>query len=376
MVITFDSTVSDRRDAVNALVDELRPSLPLEIICCDRARAGAERFLAAFPGRVLFAVKCNSDPDLLRALWAGGVREFDVASTTEIELIRDLFPHAGIHFMHPVKVRADIAQAYHAYGVRTFAADGLDEWEKIIDATNGAKDVTAVLRLALPTGNAGHDLSGKFGTDPAEAAPVLARMRDGAGRVGLTFHVGSQCLDTQAMSAAVAIARSVVRQSGGVIDILDVGGGFAASYADCAAPLTVNYLGWRDPGHDGWFKELWCEPGRGLAAEGMVLVTQVVARKGQSLFLNDGIYGGLNPAPVAGHRYDAWVVGKPSGPASPFTLFGPTCDSHDRLNHAFMLHDGVAEGDWIAFDNAGAYASALRTGFNGLGRAMRAVLGG
>ena len=66
MVITFDSTVSDRRDAVNALVDDLRPSLPLEIICHDRAREGAERFLAAFPGRVLFAVKCNSDPELLQ----------------------------------------------------------------------------------------------------------------------------------------------------------------------------------------------------------------------------------------------------------------------------------------------------------------------
>ena len=376
MVITFDSAVSDRRDAVNALVDDLRPSLPLEIICHDRAREGAERFLAAFPGRVLFAVKCNSDPELLRALWAGGVRDFDVASMPEIELIRDIFPHAGIHFMHPVKTRDDIAQAYHDHGVRTFAADGLGEWEKIAAATGGAGDVTAVLRLALPSGNAGHDLSGKFGTDPAEAAPVLARMRDGAGRVGLTFHVGSQCLDTEAMADAAAIAESVARQSGGAIDVLDIGGGFAAPYADCTAPATREYLDWLDPRHADWFTELWCEPGRGLAAEGMVLVARVVARKGQSLFLNDGIYGGLNPAPVAGHRYDAWVVNKSHGPLRPFTLFGPTCDSQDRLKHEFLLPDTVAEGDWIVFDNAGAYGSALRTGFNGFGRAMRAVLRG
>lgn len=377
MAINLNGIDSDHRAAVNALVARLHPHLPLEVFCPRRASNRARHFCAAFPGRVLYAVKCNPDPALIKVLWAAGVRDFDAASVDEIALIRQLLPQAGVHFMHPIKTFEDIAEAYGRFGVRTFAVDGGAEGEKVFQATRGGRDVTAVLRLAVPPGTAGRDLSGKFGTPPDQAAAVLAGLRDRVAAVGLTFHVGSQCLDASAFAAARAMARQVAQASGGPIAVLDVGGGFAVDYQGCVAPPASLYAAALSDGDASWFGQMWCEPGRALAAESTVLVARVIARKGNALFLNDGIYGGLNPEPLTGYRYPAWVVGTPSElhtSLAPFTLYGPTCDSHDRLPLPYDLPETVAEGDWIAFDRAGAYGSALRTRFNGYGAAMKAVL--
>ena len=74
--------------------------------------AAARRFIRCFPGDVLYAVKCNPEPRVLAALWAGGVRHFDCASIAEVRLVRKLLPAAEVHFMHPVKARPAIREAF------------------------------------------------------------------------------------------------------------------------------------------------------------------------------------------------------------------------------------------------------------------------
>jgi ornithine decarboxylase len=93
------------------LVGIVRPDAPMHCLRPDAIVTAAANFVAGFPGDVLYAVKCNPEPAVLRAVWDGGVRHFDCASAPEVELVRRLLPDAAIHFMHPVKSRQAIRAA-------------------------------------------------------------------------------------------------------------------------------------------------------------------------------------------------------------------------------------------------------------------------
>ena len=97
------ATASNVPHTVDEIVTAERPYEPLHCLRPAVITANARTFCRAFPGEVLYAVKCNPDPAVLRTVWAGGVRHFDCASAAEIALVRTMFPGAAIHFMHPVK---------------------------------------------------------------------------------------------------------------------------------------------------------------------------------------------------------------------------------------------------------------------------------
>jgi ornithine decarboxylase len=98
------------------VVAALRPEAPLHCLRPATIAAAGATFLGAFPGTVMYAVKCNPDPTVLRALWRGGIRHFDCASAGEVRLVRSMFPDAEIHFMHPVKARGAIREAFAEHG--------------------------------------------------------------------------------------------------------------------------------------------------------------------------------------------------------------------------------------------------------------------
>jgi ornithine decarboxylase len=118
---------------------------------------------------------------------------------------------------------------------------------------------------------------------------------------------------------------------------------------------------------------LWAEPGRALVAGGGSLVVQVQLRRGDTLFVNDGIYGSLSDAGALGFRFPARRIrlGQADGAQTrlvDFALFGPTCDSADRMRGPFRLPADMREGDWVELGQLGAYGACLRTQFNGFGR--------
>jgi ornithine decarboxylase len=335
--------------------------------------AAAEAFVAGFPGDVLYAVKCNPEPAVLRALAAGGIEHFDCASLAEVALVRSLLPRAAIHFMHPVKSRLAIASAYREHGVRDFVFDSPEELAKILQETGNAGGLGLVVRIALPAGPARYDLSGKFGAEPEEAAALLRAARPHAERLGVSFHVGSQCLDPLAWRTAIAVAGSVIRQAGVPVDLLDVGGGFPVAYPDAAPPPLGAFFAEIEAAAEALglpHLRLWAEPGRALAAGGMSLVVQVQGRRGTMLFINDGIYGSLSDAGAPGFRYPTRLLRRSEAPVEQVGFFGPTCDSADRMAGPFLLPSDAREGDWIEIGQLGAYGACLRTGFNGFDRGM------
>ncbi|MBV9201220.1 MAG: type III PLP-dependent enzyme [Alphaproteobacteria bacterium] len=366
---------------VDAVVADARPTDPLLCLRPATIAAAARQFAGCFPGDVLYAVKCNPDARVLRALWAGGIRHFDCASLTEVELVRALLPAAEIHLMHPVKSRPAIRNAFERYGVTDFAFDSAEEMAKILQETvpvglvGDPPLLGLFVRLALPKGNAVYDLSGKFGAPLGEAIELLRTARPHAARLGIAFHVGSQCLDPDAYTRAMALAGEAIAGCGVAVDIIDVGGGFPVSYPGMAPPPLADYIAAISAGVSSLPSgvRLWAEPGRALVAAGGSIVVQVLLRRGDTLFVNDGTYGNLSDAGVPAFRFPARRIrpGRPEDPEeelADFGLFGPTCDSADRMSGPFRLPADMQEGDWIELGQLGAYGACLRTGFNGFDR--------
>lgn len=359
--------------SVRAMVTALEPSYPVYCLRPHLLKAAAGRFLDAFPGRVLYAVKCNPHPSVLRALYEGGIRHFDTASLPEIALVRELLPDAAAYFMHPVKGRAVIHTAVRVYGIDTFSVDHPDELAKVIDQAGGGEGLTILVRLKTPPieGTFYH-LAAKFGAEEADAAAMLCEARSRGCQVGLAFHVGSQCLVPAAYRQALEIVGRVLERARVPIQALDVGGGFPARYLNAEVPPLDAFITEIEDGVKALRLRrdcvLMCEPGRALVADSISLVVQVQLRKGDRLYINDGIYGSLSEMVTAGVRLPARLVrlkGDPAAAMRAFVLNGPTCDSLDVLPSTFELPEDVREGDWIEIDRLGAYSYALASRFNG-----------
>ncbi len=357
------------------LVRERSPERPVALVRPGAVALAARWFRDNFKGDVHYAVKANPSPWVIETLSENGVASFDVASIPEIELVRAHAPDARLAYMHPVKSRRAIGEAYFDHGVRTFALDTHEELAKIIDATGEATDLNLIVRLGVEAQGAAYSLAGKFGV-PAHEAPalLLAARRATQDLMGVSFHVGSQCLRPSAFQAAMAQASRALVRAGVFADVVDVGGGFPSIYPGMVPPDLDEYLAAIDRGFAEMMvhetTELWCEPGRALVAEGTSVLTRVDLKKGDALYLNDGAYGALFdaahskwPFPVKLHRGE----GEPSGPLRPFKLYGPTCDAIDVMPGPFWLPEDIDEGDFLEIGMLGAYGVAMATRFNGFG---------
>jgi ornithine decarboxylase len=341
----------------------------------------ARWFQENFKGDVFYAVKANPSPWVIEALVANGVTSFDVASIPEIELVAQYAPGSRMAFMHPVKSRRAISQAYFDHGVRTFALDTHEELAKIIDATGGAKDLNLMVRLAVSAEGAQYSLSGKFGVDAHEAPGLLLAARRATQELmGVSFHVGSQCMRPTAYQAAMTQASRALVRAGVFADVIDVGGGFPSVYPGMVPPALSDYMDSIDRGFAEMMvhetTELWCEPGRALVAEASSVITKVELRKNDALYLNDGSYGTLFdaahskwPFPVKLLRGDGDDVQEVEGGLKPYRFYGPTCDSIDHMPGPFWLPEDVREGDYVEIGMMGAYGVAMNTRFNGFGDA-------
>ncbi|MDH3378165.1 MAG: type III PLP-dependent enzyme [Gammaproteobacteria bacterium] len=349
----------------------LQPSYPVYCLSPATLAHTANRFLTGFPGRVLYAVKCNPHPRVLSTLYEAGIRHFDTASLPEIAQVREAHRDAETYFMHPVKARAVVRTAYEVYGVRQFVIDHPAELDKVLEVTGG-EGIVVHVRVKTPEAKAFYDLASKFGAPPEQAGELLKAVRSAGLRCGLAFHVGSQCMTTDAYRQALTIVGDVVKQAGSDIDFLDVGGGFPAQYPGEELPSLEDYFsvlidGVKDLGVRNDCV-LMCEPGRAMVADACSLLVQVLLRKESEIYINDGIYGSLAEIVITKMRLPVRLIrldGEYSDTNQAFTVYGPTCDSLDVLPHPFELPDDVREGDWLEIGQIGAYSNAAATRFNG-----------
>lgn len=367
-----------RSDDLADLVLKHRPAKPLYILYPERVRDAAQSFIAAFPGLPLYAVKTNPDPVVLRSLYQAGIENFDVASIAEIKAVKAIAPTAGLHFMHTIKAPEDIRVAYFDYGVRHFVLDCEEELFKIMRETELAQDLDLTVRIALPKNEAALiDFSAKFGAHFEQAIDLLQKCRPVSQKLSVSFHVGTQTTSAEKYRTAIHYAARVIKAADVTVDRLDVGGGFPVAYEGDENNATVSdcvqCMKEALSEHGLTEIELLAEPGRVLVAEAASLVTRVEMRKGDLLYLNDGVYGGLfDAAKWVGTRYPVSAVScdRPfEGKTDNFRLAGPTCDSLDMMDGPFNLPADIGIGDWVVFENVGAYSQVLRSDFNGFGHA-------
>lgn len=346
------------------------PDHPVMFFCPQVLQATARRFLTGFPGLVTYAVKANPRAEVLENLCAAGLRAFDVASPAEMAAVRAACPQAVLHYNNPVRSRAEVAAGI-AHGCASWSVDSHAELDKLAEL----KGVEIAVRLKLPVSGAAYDFGAKFGADPDLAAELLARVAAMGLTPAMTFHPGTQCADPAAWAAYIRACADVARRAGVRLARLNVGGGFAAHRGGAAPDLaavfaTIAQETARAFGSDA--PALVCEPGRAMVAESCQLVARVKAiRADGAVFLNDGIYGALAEWRDidAGDRIAVTATdGTPRrGARQPRIVFGPTCDSLDRLPAPLPLPEDLAEGDVLRFAAMGAYSLAIATRFNGYG---------
>ncbi len=357
---------------VEAVIQALKPGYPVYCLRPAELARQAEYFLKQFPGRVLYAVKCNPHVVVLQALYDAGIRHFDTASLAEIALVREHFPQADCYFMHPVKPRAAIQSAHDVYRVDHYVIDHIKELEKMIAVTGAGDGRVVLVRIVTPGFDAQYKLSDKFGSEGEDAVALLRSVHQAGFQTGIAFHVGSQCREPQAFKAGVDTALNIIHRADVPIHYLDVGGGFPACYDDDAPPALSVYIDTiREAVAGAGLRGdcvLMCEPGRAMVASGCSLLAQIQLRKGNDLYINDGVYQSLSETLVAKIKLPTRLVNPwrtLSREQQAFRILGPTCDCVDILPAPFTLPVDAEEGDWIEIGQIGAYSNAASTRFNG-----------
>jgi ornithine decarboxylase len=342
---------------------------PLLILDCERVRVQFRKLRKALPGVDLhYALKPMPHASVVNTVIAEG-GFLDLATTGEVQLVERLgiAPERCIH-THPIKREQDILNAMK-FGVRTFVADNPDEVRKF---ARHALDADLLLRVSFRSPGAVCDLSRKFGCDPEDLLSLARLAADlGIEVRGLSFHVGSQAMDSakhvealQACSKLIAAAR---REKLGAFDTLDIGGGFPIDYAQpvqdigrFCAPLRAALA--KLPKR----VRVIAEPGRfivGPSAIGVACVMGRARREGHWwYYLDDGLYGSYSGQLFDHARYPVEPL-RDSLERLPSVLAGPTCDSIDVIAENLMLPE-LKAGDLIVGRAMGAYTWASASEFN------------
>ena len=357
---------------VDELINQLKPEKPIYCIRKKSIQLASTYFRNRFPGKVLYAVKTNPHPEVLKTIVESGIENFDIASIQEIKDIRIINPSAKCSYMHTVKSRESIKEAYFNYNVKAFSLDTKDELIKIIETTNQAKDLELFVRVAVSNEHAEIDLSKKFGASISEATGLLRLTKQYAKKIGLSFHVGSQCMHPISYIKGIADIGNIIKKTKIVPDYINIGGGFPAIYPDLVPQSLDNYFEEIKKGLVNLklekLPEILCEPGRALVAESGSTIVRVNLRKKQKLYINDGTYGTLFDAGTPNIVYPSRLIksGKSiSKKLTAFDFYGPTCDSMDYMKGPFLLPKNIKENDYIELGQLGAYGLTFRTQFNG-----------
>ncbi|GAA6096936.1 ornithine decarboxylase-like isoform X1 [Tachysurus ichikawai] len=344
-----------------------------------------------------YAVKCNESRAVVKTLATLGVG-FDCASKTEIQLVLSLGVEPNrIIYANPCKQVSQIKYAF-AHGVQMMTFDNEVELMKVAQSHESAK---LVLRIATDDSTAKFKLSMKFGATLKSSRLLLERAKElGLDIIGVSFHVGSGCTDPETFTQAIADARCVFdmgAELGYNMTLLDIGGGFPGS--DDSKLKFEEITAVINPALDKYFPadsgvRIISEPGRFYVASAYMLAVNIIAKKVNTrkqsgsdaktllhddkhgddgtddrtlmYYVNDGIYGSFNCI-VFDHAHVTPIVlkkPKPDERMYPCNIWGPTCDVVDLVVELCTLPD-LQVGDWLLFENMGAYTVAASSTFNG-----------
>ncbi|CAK7264876.1 Ornithine decarboxylase [Sporothrix epigloea] len=339
-----------------------------------------------------YAVKCNPDPKVLRLLAELG-NGFDCASKTEIEQVLDMgVDPSRIIYAQPCKTNSYVRYVA-SKGVRQMTFDNADELRKIAKLY---PDAELFLRILTDDSSSLCRLSLKFGASLDATDSLLGLARElNLNVVGVSFHVGSGASDPLAFFKAVRDAYAVFNQAaahGYSLRTLDVGGGFCsdATFEGMASVLR-EALDEFFPPHHG--VSIIAEPGRYFVSSVFTIACNIIARRtvedprqgsndevSYMVYVNDGLYGNFssimfdhqNPVAKVLTSNSRFLYGTNSASAAAnaaggteYSIWGPTCDGIDRITESIRFQQTLDVGDWLYFEDMGAYTSCSATRFNG-----------
>ncbi|MBI2941970.1 MAG: type III PLP-dependent enzyme [Chloroflexi bacterium] len=337
----------------------------------DRALLAAKyrRMRQCFPyAELLYAVKANPDPEIIRTLAELGCG-FEISSAPELNLVSPhLTPRQRVFCSNPIKSPSFVRRAFASGQVVAFAVDSLDEIEKLATLAPGSQ---VYARIVVDNSGSDWPLTRKYGIEPEAATDLLARAADlGLAPIGTTFHVGSQNRDPESWLRALAETSGIWNASerrGLPLTVLSLGGGMPIQHHKPVPPLEMigERIAWTIAELFPREVEVTIEPGRALVGDAAVLVATIIgrARRGERtwIYLDVGVFNGLMET-IDGFRYE--VRAEKPGPEQVVTLAGPSCDSVDVLFDEIPLPDPRI-GDRLYFINAGAYTTCYASSFNG-----------
>ncbi|KAJ7765944.1 ornithine decarboxylase [Mycena maculata] len=335
-----------------------------------------------------YAVKCNPDPYVLRLLAALGTG-FDCASNGEISQVLDLgVDPSRIVFANPCKAVSFVRNAGRV-GVDLMTFDNADELYKIARAHPGAQ---LVVRILTDDTKSLCALGVKFGAPLVTVPGLLAKAKElNLNVVGVSFHVGSGCYDPSVYTDAIVRAGAAFdmgTEAGYQFSLLDVGGGFEDALFEQAATFLTAAIAAHFPDRRGI--KIIAEPGRFYVSKAFSLAVNIIARRAPlteapslaqdtsldqpsvMYYINDGVYGAFNCIMFdhqTAHPYVLSMGGSfhvmDSEPVASSSVWGPTCDSIDCVCPSTPLPSALRVGDWLGFDNMGAYTLCAASQFNG-----------
>ncbi len=373
----FPATADTAYPTIGALIADRAPDEPVFCLSLATAENTARDFSSRFPGITTYALKACPLRELIHTFAGAGVAAFDVASLQEMALVRSVNADAPLHYNNPIRSDLETRRAYEEFKVRHFTVDdavGLERLNRVI-ARGERADVEVSVRMRAATNTARIDFTAKFGLPAELAATMLRAIEDAGYRPAITFHPGSQCGDPQAFADLIGAAARICAETGITPHTVNVGGGFPVPYDNAECPPMATYFSAISQAFGAHFNpartRLVAEPGRALAAPTMSLLTQIKhIRDDGSVYLNDGLYGGLLELtqidlhlPMRVWRGDTILT----GPTAARQLYGPTCCPIDSFPSPVQLPEEIAEGDRIEFGLTGAYGLTTVTHFNGYG---------
>ncbi len=361
------------KQTLTSTLAQLQHQTPFLYVDLGLIEKAYSTFTKALPDvRVHYAVKCNPDQHILERLQSLG-GSFEIASFTELTSLMRLGVHPqDVIFSNPVKVPADIRNAYNA-GLRCYSFDSQTELDKLAQHAPGSH---VCVRIKTVPANSEVPSEGKFGIDIQKAADLMRQAaKMGLQPYGIAFHVGSQMLQPQAWAQAITQSASLMRtlqKHNITITMLDMGGGFPAAHGTGIPPFAdfANVITQTIKAQLPYHVQLVIEPGRGMVGNAGIMVATVIGLAerpdGNWVHVDVGAFNGMMEALESQNKLLFPLTDSKNSPQKRlYNLTGPSCDSQDTIMFGAELSQDITVGDRVFIHTAGAYTTSYASRFNG-----------